>query len=234
MISRRMSTAITSSATSWLRRAMVVAAVSAAWLTAWLVAPPVSAHAAYVSSSPEFAEVLDESPSEISIRFSQELFRREGANALWVEPTRDDDTPQDPLRVEIKNADRHVMRGTLDFELRPGRYIVSWRNLSAEDGDEDRGQFPFYVGIKPDESEVGYDRELAAALLIAYPDDEAAVDESEPSTSAPTVVRVEDDQSDAQVSTGWIAFLLVGLLAALVLLAALLRGSSRFEVRDQL
>ena len=64
---------------AWILLALLLSAA-----VAWLSAPSVSAHAAYESSSPEFAQVLSQSPSEISIRFTQELFRREGANAITL------------------------------------------------------------------------------------------------------------------------------------------------------
>ena len=206
-------------------RVRLLLGFAVAALAVWDGATPISAHAAYESSSPAFAEVLDVSPSEITIRFTQELFRREGANEMWVEPARGDDIPLYQLQVEIRNDDRHVMRGSVDVELKPGRYLVSWRNLSAEDGDEDRGAFPFYIGSEPDASEVDYDREMAAALLIAYPGDAAdQVDEPETVETStapiPTVVRSEQS-SGGSLGVGSIVWLVAGGLAALLLVGAL-------------
>ena len=227
----RMSTTVTSNAAGWRRLAIIAitvsAMVSAVWLLTGLTAPTASAHAAYVSSSPAFAEVLSESPSEISIRFTQELFRRAGANEMWVEPARGDDIPQYPLQVEINNDDRHVMRGTMDRELAPGRYLVRWRNLSAEDGDEDRGVFPFYVQSDPKDAEVGYDREIAAALLIAYPNDDEPQDTVE--AAAPAVVNVvrSDGSADVRIGAGAIIWLIAGPTAAALLMVSWRRRHQR-------
>ncbi len=186
-----------------------------------------SAHAAYESSSPAFAEVLNDSPSEITIRFTQELFRRQRANAMWIEPASGDDIPQYRLAIEISNDDRHVMRGTMDMELAPGRYLVSWRNLSAEDGDEDRGVFPFYVNSEPDPPEVNHDRELAAALLITYPNSDEPEDAVE--ATAPPVINVirADDTADVPIGAGAIIWLIAGPTAAALLLVSWIRRHQR-------
>lgn len=187
----------------------------------WLVLPRALAHAAYESSSPEFAEVLDQSPTQISIRFTQELFRRDGANAITL--TNADDGNEIRLaEPRIDNEDRHLMTVAIPDELDPGRYVVSWTNLSAEDGDSDSGSYPFYVGRSPNPSEVEQDRQNAQELLIAYPGDEPAQPEAgeQTPTRAPTVVR-SDNADRATLGAGPIIWLAVGIAAALVLAAAL-------------
>ena len=42
------------------------------------------AHAAYLESTPAYAEELSASPDAISLRFTQDLFRRDGANTITV------------------------------------------------------------------------------------------------------------------------------------------------------
>ena len=183
----------------------------------WLAASNASAHAAYESSVPEFAEVLDRSPTEISIRFTQELFRREGANAIAL--TRADGGREVSLgEPEIGNQDRHVMTVSVNEELEPGRYIVSWTNLSAEDGDSDAGSYPFYVGQDPSLDEVEQDRLNAADLLIVYPGDDPQVSSEQEATErrAPTVVRTESADG-ANLGVGPIVWLVVGIAAALLL-----------------
>ncbi len=202
-------------------RLLLVLAVGA--LAVWFNAPTASAHAAYESSSPDFAEQLNESPAEVSLRFTQELFRRDGANRLWLSATRTSDVWEVELTpVSISNEDRHGMRASLDLDLEPGRYTLRWTNLSAEDGDTDSGSIPFYVAAKPTISEIEQDRAIAQELLIAYPGDEtdgpAATDTPAPAT--PAVVR--SDRSDgASLGAGPIAWLAVGGLAALVVVGAL-------------
>ena len=173
------------------------------------VVAPAAAHAAYASSTPAFGEVLETAPVQIELRFTQQLFRREGANQLRIERAADGAVIA-LGDVVIDNTDRAAMRADVLGPLLPGRYLVSWQNLSADDGDTDSGVYPFYVGVAPNAGEEAADRALADALLIAYPGDEpenAAVD-AEPEPSAPTVVRREDAPSGgiAASSIIWLAF----------------------------
>ena len=187
----------------------------------WLMMSNASAHAAYESSTPGFADVLEQSPSEISIRFTQELFRREGANGLVL--THADSGNEVRLgEPEIDNDDRHVMAVSVEDALSPGRYIVAWTNLSAEDGDTDSGSYPFYVGRSPSPTEVEADRRIAAELLIVYPGDATADPDEQESTTqrAPTVVR-SPSADGARLGVGPIVWLVVGIGAALVLTGSL-------------
>lgn len=189
--------------------ALLVVAVLGGLCAALAVAAPAAAHAAYASSTPAFGEVLETAPTQIELRFTQQLFRRAGANQLRLERAGDGAaiTLGD---VMIDNTDRAAMRARVLEPLPPGRYLVSWQNLSADDGDTDSGVYPFYVGIAPSAGEEAADRALADALLIAYPGDEpenAAVD-AEPEPPAPTVVRREDAPSGGIAASAilWLAF----------------------------
>ena len=189
--------------------ALLAVAVLGGLCAALAVAAPAAAHAAYASSAPTFGEVLETAPDQIELRFTQQLFRREGANQIRIERAAAG-AAVSLGDVTIDNADRAAMRARVLEPLSPGRYLVSWQNLSADDGDTDSGVYPFYVGVAPDGEEEAADRALAAALLIAYPGDEpenAAVD-AEPEPSAPTVVRREDAPSGgiAASSIIWLAF----------------------------
>ena len=190
--------------------------VLAALCAALALTAPASAHAAYASSAPAFAAVLDSAPEQIELRFTQQLFRREGANAMRLE--RSDDGAAIALGdITIDNADRARMRAALLGPLAPGRYLVAWQNLSADDGDVDQGSYPFYVGRPPTAEEEAADRALAAALLIAYPGDDApaAVEEAESEQRAPAVVRREAEPAGgvAASSIVWLALGGVALLA---------------------
>ena len=180
------------------------------------IVAPAAAHAAYASSAPAFGEVLKAAPAQIELRFTQQLFRREGANQLRLE--RVGDSAAIALGdVTIDNTDRAAMRAQLLEPLPPGRYLVSWQNLSADDGDTDSGVYPFYVGVGPSAEEEAADRMLAAELLIAYPGDEPqdAAAAAAPEPSPPTVVRREAAPSGgiAASSIIWLAFGGVALAA---------------------
>ena len=213
----------------------LLAALALAVAACWLQGSDVSAHAAYQSSSPSFGEVLTQSPSEISVRFTQELFRRAGANSLTLQQVRGDVVDEwDLPEPEIGNEDRHVMRLIVDVELSPGRYVVSWTNLSAEDGDSDSGSYPFYISRQPEDDEIELDRLIAAELLIAYPGDDVKQAEPEvadPSAS-PTVVRTLSS-NDVSLGVGPVIWLMVGLVAALMLGVTLVLRWSRWRRAGQ-
>ena len=196
--------------------ALLAVAVLGGLCASLAVAALAAAHAAYASSAPAFGEVLETAPDQIELRFTQQLFRREGANQIRIERAADG-AAVSLGDVTIDNTDRAAMRARVLEPLPPGRYLVSWQNLSADDGDTDSGVYPFYVGVAPSAEEEAADRALADALLIAYPGDEpenAAVD-AEPEPSAPTVVRREDAPSGgiAASSIIWLAFGGVALAA---------------------
>ena len=199
--------------------------VLAALCAALALTAPASAHAAYASSSPAFAAVLDSSPDLIELRFTQQLFRRAGANEIRLE--RSDDGAAIALgEVVIDNVDRARMRAALLGPLAPGRYIVAWQNLSADDGDTDQGSYPFYVGRPPTAEEEAADRALAAALLIAYPGDDApaAAEESSSEQRAPTVVRREAEPTGG-IAASAIVWLALGGAALLAIGASRRRWS---------
>ena len=192
--------------------------------TSWFVVPTASAHAAYESSSPAFAEQLSESPSEITIRFTQELFRRDGANTMELVRTASSDLLEDYEigPVQIDNEDRRIMSAAVSVDLPVGRYAVRWTNLSAEDGDEDSGWLPFYVGADPEPWQIEEDRLIAQELLIAYPGDEP--DEpptaETPTPSTPAVARAASDPAPA-LGFGPVIWLALGAIAALTVVGAL-------------
>ncbi len=193
-------------------------------LASWAFAPGASAHAAYESSVPAFAEVLSEAPTEISIRFTQELFRHDGANDMTLKQISGDQVSEWELSVaEISNDDRHVMRASVGSALPPGRYLVRWINLSAEDGDTDSGLFPFYVSRQPTADEIVLDRELAVELLVAYPGDDVADESASPAvaiSATPTVLR-SDTSAMVSLGIGPVVWLVVGVIAAFALATVL-------------
>jgi methionine-rich copper-binding protein CopC len=101
------------------------------------------AHAEYERSKPPAGAVIPLPPSEVHAWFTQELFRREGANALEVFGPDGSQVDQGDARID--DDDRSHMLVSLQTDLPAGTYTVRWRTLSAEDGDTDSGEFSFTV-----------------------------------------------------------------------------------------
>ena len=213
-----------------------VAAIAALALAALMPGGDAAAHAAYASSEPAFGAVLERAPERISLTFSQELFRREGANAIeWAEADAGAAGEfSDAGEVEIGNADRRTMSVALPAGGRgdwgEGRFVVRWRNLSADDGDVDGGEFPFYVGRSPTAEEEALDREMAVSLLIAYPGDEPAAEAAEAATAAaPRPVRLAEDVETGGLSGFAAAWLAVGIAAGVLVVGVSARRWRRVD-----
>lgn len=184
-----------------------------------------SAHAAYAASEPAFGAVLERAPERISLTFSQELFRRAGANVIeWAAGDGGEAGEFSSAgEAEIGNEDRRTMSATLSAEARAGwgagRFVVRWRNLSADDGDADAGEFPFYVGREPTGAEEALDRAMAAELLISYPGDEVegGAEVPEVAAAAPVAVAREEEPAGG-LSVGAAIWLAAGLAAAAALI----------------
>jgi methionine-rich copper-binding protein CopC len=99
------------------------------------------AHAAYARSEPGAGAVVSAAPTQVEIWFTQDLFRRQGEN--WINVTGPEGAVVHVGEAQIDDDDRRHMRVTLRADLAPGEYRVVWHSLSAEDGDEDDGDFTF-------------------------------------------------------------------------------------------
>ena len=205
-------------------RALVLALAAA--LAALAAGREASAHAAYAASEPAFGAVLERAPERISLTFSQELFRREGANVIeWAAGDGGEAGEFSSAgEAEIGNEDRRTMSAALAAEARAswgaGRFVVRWRNLSADDGDADAGEFPFYVGREPTAAEEALDRAMAAELLISYPGDEAEGGAETPEVAAAAPVAVaREEEPVGGLAIGAAIWLAAGLAAAAALVA---------------
>lgn len=103
----------------------------------------VRAHAEYERSEPAADAVLPAAPAEVHIWFSQELFRRSGANVIEVSGP--DGSRVDRGETRIDDDDRSHVMVSLQPELPAGLYTVRWRNISVDDGHEGSGEFSFTV-----------------------------------------------------------------------------------------
>jgi methionine-rich copper-binding protein CopC len=114
--------------------------VLAAGLALALAGPGLS-HADLVRSQPPANGVLEQSPQVIRAWFSQELDPRRSIMNL-----RDRDGRLVASGgVDLQDLGRNTMVVRPKVRLRPGRYLVGWLALSAEDGHVTRGQFYFTV-----------------------------------------------------------------------------------------
>lgn len=191
----------------------------------------VEAHASYVRSEPAFAAELATAPDQIDLWFSQQLFRRQGANTIRLL----DSSGTERLLNEtvIDNADRKHLFARVAEPLPPGRYIVEWTNLSAEDGDDDSGRYPFYVAYSPSAVDEERDRSLAEELLIPYPGDDPdqrpieAADETEAGISDPVTLPVAAEPDEGGISTGPIVLAVVSAVAVVGLMGGRLVKAKR-------
>ncbi len=107
----------------------------------------VSAHADYERSEPARNAVLRDAPAQVDVWFTQEVFKREGANFVRVFDEQEVQVSEGDGIVD--DDDRHHISTTLPPDLTDGRYIVRWMTTSDEDGDTDDGAFCFYVAVDP-------------------------------------------------------------------------------------
>ncbi|MEZ4503702.1 MAG: copper resistance protein CopC [Dehalococcoidia bacterium] len=101
------------------------------------------AHAEVDRASPAIDSTIPEAPAQLEVWFTQELFRRTGANTLEV--TASDGTSAVSGDPVIDDDDRTHMTVPLNPNLEAGTYTVTWHSLSAVDGDEAEGSFTFTI-----------------------------------------------------------------------------------------
>ncbi len=103
-------------------------------------------HAAFESSDPVANSVVENSPTEVSIRFTEPLEDTYTGASLLNQ--NGDEVPDTSFRID--EADQHRLILALPPSLPNGTYTVSWQNLSAADGHRLQGYFAFTVGTAAD------------------------------------------------------------------------------------
>lgn len=106
-------------------------------------APAAYAHADYERSLPAADSVISTSPTIVEVWFTQELFRREGANRLEVIGPGGSQVDLSDSRID--DDDRTHVLVSLQPDLPAGIYTVRWFNVSLEDGHEEEGEFVFTI-----------------------------------------------------------------------------------------
>lgn len=121
--------------------ALLLVVALAGWGTA--MPAPVSAHAEPEEADPPIEGIVPAGPERLHVWFGQELFRRAGENALEVRNAAGDRVDLDDLLID--DLDRAHASVGLPPDLPPGTYTVTWRTLSAVDGDHADGAFTFTI-----------------------------------------------------------------------------------------
>jgi len=180
--------------------ALVVVVLALASAT---TAEVVYAHAEPERSNPAADTRIPRAPDRLDVWFTQELFRREGANALVV--TAPDGTRVDDGETVIDPADREHMSVGLQPDLPPGDYTVRWTTLSAIDGDAAEGTFSFTIDpTAPEPTPAATQTETAALTL-----DERATSTSDARSSGDTSVL-----GNESASFPWWAIIAAGAIVA--------------------
>jgi methionine-rich copper-binding protein CopC len=121
------------------------------------------AHAAYDHSTPGQGEVVPASPARVDIYTVQDMTKVQGDEEITVE--RNDNANSGGQRVDtgdttVDDANRKHFSVGLQPNLPAGRYVVSFKNVSDQDGEADHGQFAFYVGNGPSSQQKNLDAAL--------------------------------------------------------------------------
>src|SRR5215210_7028096 len=117
-------------------------AILAAVVVGLLSARGVAAHANYERSDPPANTILEQSPAQVRIWYTEtpELSFSEiqiyDASSRRIDRGSLSGVPNEPHAVAMEVS-----------ELSPGTYTVVWKALSAVDGHTARGAFPFTVGL---------------------------------------------------------------------------------------
>lgn len=127
---------------------------------------PALAHARFDHSTPSPEQVLSTSPPAVEIFTVQEMRKTAGANQITV--TGPNGRVDNNITVVDDSNRKHFSVG-MQPNQNPGRYLVDFTTLSDEDGEQDHGQFAFYVGAPPTADQRAED----AKLLLTAKTDEA-------------------------------------------------------------
>ena len=118
--------------------ALVLVAASIAWVL--FMDLPAYAHAALRHAVPAAGAVLDVTPDELSIEFSENI----DLTAVELELR---DTIGKAIELKSLDGDKKsaiIVRRTIGAKLAPGAYAVRWR-IRSIDGHHTRGSYSFEV-----------------------------------------------------------------------------------------
>jgi methionine-rich copper-binding protein CopC len=189
--------------------------------------PSARAHAEYERSEPAPDAVIAAAPTEVHIWFSQELFRRAGENTLEV--TGPDGSRVDTGDAQLDDDDRKHLFVPLAENLPEGLYTVRWRNLSAEDGDTDEGEFTFTVGSGASPAAEEVVTGTSVITSVTAPTSAPTVTEAPTAPPpSPTVGEAAASDSEKQASPGGLPCLGSAGLALAAMAVVITRRSRPF------
>lgn len=129
-------------------------------IVAAVVLPSIAlAHARLKSSNPTAGEILQASPAQVEIIFSEDIRKVAGDYSIQVARDRGAAVTTGPAVIDDTNRSRMTVQ--LQPNLGPGRYVVNWHNVSDADGDPLDGAFSFYVRTQPNTVDLANDAQLA-------------------------------------------------------------------------
>ncbi len=139
-------------------------ALCAALVAVVLSAPAALAHARYDHSTPAQGQVVQTAPAQVDIYTAQDMKKQAGADEITVERNDSANSGGQVVSTGATTVDDNNRRHffvALQPNLPAGRYVVSFKNISDEDGEADHGQFAFYVGTGPTAAQAALDKQLA-------------------------------------------------------------------------
>ena len=178
-------------------RASAIAGAAIVAVAAIMVA---SAHARYDHSTPGQEQVVPTSPPQVDIYTVQDMAKIGDVTQITVQNEQGQQVSTG--QTTIDDANRRHFSVALQPNLPPGRYVVSFKNQSDEDGEQDHGQFAFYVGQGPTAAQKAQD----AALQITSQSD------------APTTT--SNSNNGTKIAIAIIATLIVAALIPIIALVA--------------
>ena len=119
----------------------IVALAAAALLVSRPAA--VSAHAGYDHSEPTAGSTLAAAPATVRVWFTETV--QLSGSSLKVTNAAGQQVDRDDLKLDPGDDDHKILVISLSPNLPAGTYRVEWKTVSADDGDEDEGEFSFTV-----------------------------------------------------------------------------------------
>jgi methionine-rich copper-binding protein CopC len=104
---------------------------------------PVSAHSEYDHSNPTAGSTVAAVPTTIKVWFTETV--QLAGSSLKVTNAAGQQVDSKDVTLDPSDSDHKILVVSLPSGLPAGTYTVDWKTVSADDGDEDEGQFDFTV-----------------------------------------------------------------------------------------